>query len=82
MSLQEYLSNHGNAKKLADKAKFNAPEISRFKTGKRAISFENAARIEYATDGLIKMETLLDDPMHRMLAAYIRGNHVPQQTAA
>lgn len=82
MNLQEYLSEHGASKKLADKTGISAPEISRIRAGKKAISFQNAALIEFGTDGAIKMESLLDEPQLRAVAAFIRGNHVPQSTAA
>lgn len=82
MNLQEYLEQHGMAKKLADKTGISAPEISRLRSGKKAVSFQNAALIEFGTDGAIKMETLLDDPHMRAVAAFIRGNHVPQSAVA
>jgi DNA-binding transcriptional regulator YdaS (Cro superfamily) len=82
MNLEEYLSQHGMARKLADKTGISAPEISRIRAGKKQASFQNAALIEFGTDGAIKMETLLDDPHMRAVAAFIRGNHVPQQTTA
>lgn len=82
MNLQEYLSQHGMSKKLSDKTGISAPEISRLRAGKKPISFQNAALIEFGTDGAIKMETLLDEPHLRAVAAFIRGNHVPKSEAA
>lgn len=82
MNLQEYLAQHGMSRKLSDKTGISAPEISRLRAGKRSVSFQNAALIEFGTDGAIKMESLLDDPHLQAVAAFIRGNHVPQSTAS
>ena len=82
MNLDEYLSQHGAARKLAEKTGISAPEISRLRNGKKKISFQNAALIEYGTDGAIKMESILEDAQDRMVAGFIRGNHVPQSTAS
>lgn len=82
MNLDEYLSQHGAARKLAEKTGISAPEISRLRNGKKKISFQNAALIEYGTDGAIKMESILEDAQDRMVAGFIRGNHVPQPTAS
>jgi DNA-binding transcriptional regulator YdaS (Cro superfamily) len=82
MNLDEYLSQHGAARKFAEKTGISAPEISRLRNGKKKVSFQNAALIEYGTDGAIKMESLLEDAQDRMVAGFIRGNHVPQSTAA
>jgi len=82
MNLDEYLSQHGAARKLAEKTGISAPEISRLRNGKKKVSFQNAALIEYGTDGAIKMESILEDAQDRMVAGFIRGNHVPQSTAA
>lgn len=82
MNLDEYLSQHGAARKLAEKTGISAPEISRLRNGKKKVSFQNAALIEYGTDGAIKMESLLEDAQDRVVAGFIRGNHVPQSAAA
>ena len=82
MNLDEYLSQHGTARKLAEKTGISAPEISRLRNGKKKVSFQNAALIEYGTDGAIKMESLLEDAQDRVVAGFIRGNHVPQPAAA
>lgn len=74
MTLEEFLSQHGAAKKLADKTGISAPEISRLRSNKKKVTFQNAALIEYGTDGAIKMETLLDDQHLRTVAGYIRAN--------
>jgi DNA-binding transcriptional regulator YdaS (Cro superfamily) len=78
MNLDEFLKQHGAAKRLAEKTGISPPEISRIRTGKKRITFQNAALIEYGTDGAIKMEQLLDDAKDRIVAGFIRGNHVPQ----
>lgn len=77
MTLNEYLQQHGAAKKLSDKTGISPPEISRLRTGKKTVTFQNAALIEFGTDGAIKMETLIEDQHLRSVAAFIRGNHVP-----
>jgi DNA-binding transcriptional regulator YdaS (Cro superfamily) len=82
MNLDEFLKQHGAAKRLAEKTGISPPEISRIRTGKKRITFQNAALIEYGTDGAIKMEQLLDDAKDRIVAGFIRGNHVPQSTTA
>ena len=82
MNLDEYLAQHGAARKLAEKTGISAPEISRLRNGKKKVSFQNAALIEYGTDGAIKMESLLEDAQDRVVAGFIRGNHVPQPAAA
>jgi len=74
MTLEEFLSQHGAAKKLADKTGISAPEISRLRSNKKKVTFQNAALIEYGTDGAIKMETLLDDQHLRTVAGFIRAN--------
>jgi DNA-binding transcriptional regulator YdaS (Cro superfamily) len=81
MNLDEFLKQHGAAKRLAEKTGISPPEISRIRTGKKRITFQNAALIEYGTDGAIKMEQLLDDAKDRIVAGFIRGNHVPQSAA-
>jgi DNA-binding transcriptional regulator YdaS (Cro superfamily) len=78
MTLDEFLTQHGAAKRLAEKTGISPPEISRIRNGKKRITFQNAALIEYGTDGAIKMEQLLDDAKERIVAGFIRGNHVPQ----
>jgi len=78
MTLDEFLTQHGAAKRLAQKTGISPPEISRIRNGKKRITFHNAALIEYGTDGAIKMEQLLDDVQERIVAGFIRGNHVPQ----
>lgn len=82
MNLDEFLKQHGAAKRLAEKTGISPPEISRIRTGKKRITFQNAALIEYGTDGAIKMEQLLDDAKDRIVAGFIRGNHVPQPAAS
>lgn len=82
MTLDEFLKQHGAARKLAEKTGISPPEISRIRNGKKKISFHNAALIEYGTDGAIKMEQLLEDTQDRVVAGFIRGNHVPQSTTA
>ena len=74
MTLDEYLNQHGAAKKLSDKTGISPPEISRLRTGKKTVTFQNAALIEFGTDGAIKMETLLDDQHLRTVAGFIRAN--------
>jgi DNA-binding transcriptional regulator YdaS (Cro superfamily) len=81
MTLDEFLTQHGAAKRLAEKTGISPPEISRIRNGKKRITFQNAALIEYGTDGAIKMEQLLDDAKERIVAGFIRGNHVPQPAA-
>ena len=78
MTLDEFLKEHGAAKKLSDKTEISTPEISRLRTGKKKVSFYNAALIEYGTNGVIKMESLLEDQLQRTVAGFIRANHVPQ----
>lgn len=82
MTLDEFLKQHGAARKLAEKTGISPPEISRIRNSKKKISFHNAALIEYGSDGAIKMETLLEDAQDRVVAGFIRGNHVPQSTAS
>jgi DNA-binding transcriptional regulator YdaS (Cro superfamily) len=74
MTLDEYLNQHGAAKKLSDKTGISPPEISRLRTGKKKVTFQNAALIEFGTDGAIKMETMLDDQHLRTVAGFIRAN--------
>lgn len=74
MTLDEYLNQHGAAKKLSDKTGISPPEISRLRTGKKTVTFQNAALIEFGTDGAIKMETLLEDQHLRTVAGFIRAN--------
>ena len=81
MTLDEFLTQHGAAKRLAEKTGLSPPEISRIRNGKKRITFQNAALIEYGTDGAIKMEQLLDDAKERIVAGFMRGNHVPQPAA-
>jgi plasmid maintenance system antidote protein VapI len=78
MDLNEFLKNHGAAKRLADKSGISAPEISRLRTGKKKITFATAAAIEFGSDGAIKMESLLEDQHDRTIAGFIRAN-VSQQ---
>lgn len=82
MNLNNYLIGHGKSARLAEKTGISSPELSRMKTGKKKISFYNAALIEFGTDGAIKMESLLEDQQQRIVAGYIRANNVSQQTAA
>lgn len=79
MTLDEFLKQHGAAKKLADKSGISPPEISRLRSGKKKASFYNAALIEFGSDGVIKMEQLLEDQHERTVAGFIRANNVPQQ---
>jgi len=74
MTLDEFLKEHGAARKLADKTGISPPEISRLRSGKKTITFQNAALIEYGTDGAIKMESLLEDQHLRTVAGFIRAN--------
>lgn len=74
MTLDEFLSEHGAAKKLSDKTGISPPEISRLRAGKKKVTFQNAALIEFGTDGAIKMETLLDDQLLRTVAGFVRAN--------
>lgn len=74
MTLDEYLKDHGAARKLADVTGISPPEISRLRSGKKKVTFTNAALIEYGTNGAIKMETLLDDQHMRTVAGFIRAN--------
>jgi DNA-binding transcriptional regulator YdaS (Cro superfamily) len=74
MTLDEYLNQHGAAKKLSDKTGISPPEISRLRTGKKKVTFQNAALIEFGTDGAIKMETMLEDQHLRTVAGFIRAN--------
>lgn len=78
MTLDDYLKDHGAARKLSDKSGISPPEISRLRTGKKKPSFYNAALIEFGTDGAIKMEQLLEDQQQRTVAGFIRANHIPQ----
>ena len=50
------------------------PEISRLRSGKKKVTFQNAALIEFGTDGAIKMETMLEDQHLRTVAGFIRAN--------
>jgi len=74
MTLDEFLKEHGAAKKLSDRTGISPPEISRLRQGKKTITFQNAALIEYGTDGAIKMESLLEDQHLRTVAGFIRAN--------
>jgi DNA-binding transcriptional regulator YdaS (Cro superfamily) len=74
MTLDEFLKDHGAARKLAEKTGISAPEISRIRSGKKKVTFQNAALIEFGTDGAIKMETLLEDQHLRTVAGFIRAN--------
>lgn len=74
MTLDDFLKDHGAARKLADKTGISAPEISRIKNNKKSITFQNAALIEFGTDGAIKMESLLEDQHLRTVAGFIRAN--------
>jgi len=80
MTLNEYLKEYGAARKLAEAMKVAAPEISKIKNGKKPISFLNAALIEKATDGKVKMETMIVDEHLLELVKYIRANNVSQST--
>ena len=74
MTLDEYLSQHGASRKLAEISGIAAPEISRIKSGKKKPTFLNAAMIEFATNGAVKMESMLEDQKQRTVAAFIRAN--------
>lgn len=74
MTLDEYLKEHGAARKLADVAGISAPEISRIRSGKKKVTFQTAALIEFGTNGAIKMESLLEDQHLRTVAGFIRAN--------
>ena len=74
MTLDEFLNQHGAAKRLSEKTGISPPEISRLRNGKKKVTFQNAALIEFGTDGAIKMETLLDDQNLRTVAGFIRAN--------
>lgn len=74
MTLDEYLKEHGAARKLAEKTGISPPEISRLRANKKKITFQNAALIEFGTDGMIKMESLLEDQHLRTVAGFIRAN--------
>lgn len=74
MTLDEFLKDHGSAARLADKTGISPPQISRWRNGKKKISFHAAALIEYGTDGAIKMESLLDDQLDRTVAGFVRAN--------
>jgi len=74
MTLDEFLKEHGAGRKLADKTGISPPEISRLRSGKKTVTFQNAALIEFGTDGLIKMESLLEDQHLRTVAGFIRAN--------
>ena len=74
MTLDEYLAQHGAAKRLSEKTGISAPEISRLRAGKKKVTFQNAALIEFGTDGSIKMEALLEDQHLRTVAGFIRAN--------
>lgn len=74
MDLNEYLKEHGAARKLADKTGISPPEISRIRNAKKKVGFHTAALIEYGTDGAVKMEQLLEDQQDRTVAAFIRAN--------
>ena len=74
MDLNEFLKEHGAAKRLAEKSGISPPEISRLRTGKKKITFASAAAIEFGSDGAIKMESLLDDQHDRTIAGFIRAN--------
>jgi DNA-binding transcriptional regulator YdaS (Cro superfamily) len=74
MDLNEYLKEHGAAKRLSQKSGISPPEISRLRTGKKKITFASAAAIEFGSDGAIKMESLLEDQHHRTIAGFIRAN--------
>jgi DNA-binding transcriptional regulator YdaS (Cro superfamily) len=81
MTLNDFLAQHGAAKKLADKIGLSAPEISRMRCNKKPITFEKAALIEYGTEGAIKIEDLIQDQKWLDVIKYIRSN-VSQQTIA
>lgn len=74
MTLNEYLAERGAAQKLAEKSGLTAGEISRFKTGKKKITFQTAAMLEFGTGGAVKMESLLEDQHLRTVAGFIRAN--------
>ena len=74
MTLDEYLKVHGAARKLATITGISPPEISRIRAGKKKVTFQNAALIEFGTNGVIKMETLLEDQHLRTVAGFIRAN--------
>lgn len=74
MDLNEFLKEHGAARKLADKSGISPPEISRLRTGKKKVTFATAAAIEFGSDGAIKMESLLEDQQDRIIAGFIRAN--------
>jgi DNA-binding transcriptional regulator YdaS (Cro superfamily) len=69
MTLEEYLKEYGAARKLAEAMQVAPPEISKIKNGKKPVSFLNAALIEKATEGKVKM------------VKYIRADNVPQQAS-
>lgn len=81
MTLEEYLKEYGAARKLAEAMQVAPPEISKIKNGKKPVSFLNAALIEKATGGKVKMETLLKEEKMVELVKYIRADNVPQQAA-
>ena len=74
MTLDEYLKQHGSARLLAEKSGISPPEISRMRSGKKKVTFQNAALIEYGTDGAIKMESMVDDEELLLVVKYIRAN--------
>lgn len=74
MTLTEYLEQRGASQKLAAKSGITAGEISRIKNGKKKATFQNAAMIEFGSDGLVKIESLLEDQHLRTVAAFIRAN--------
>jgi len=82
MTLEEYLKEYGAARKLAEAMQVAPPEISKIKNGKKPVSFLNAALIEKATEGKVKMETLLKEDKLVELVKYIRTDNVPQQATA
>jgi hypothetical protein len=74
MTLDEFLKQHGAAKKLSDKTKISPPEISRLRSGKKKMTFMSAALIEYGTDGAIKMEELIADEWTLEVIKFIKSN--------
>lgn len=81
MNLTEYLEKHGASRRLSEKTGISPPEISRLRSGKKKITFQIAAFIEFGTDGVIKMEDLLNDDRHMEIIKFLRQNVSQPQIA-
>ena len=71
--LKNYLQRHGAAVRLADRSGLAPAVISKYRSGRLAMSLRSAILIEKATDGELRAETLLAHPQDIEAIDYLRG---------